>query len=81
MLVFKEVFVAPRQLKLKRLSEKKALESDSENKEEVNPQFKELIKEEKNPHEIKIKKKRKSKKVVRESGHQVVTLLSKTSSL
>lgn len=63
MIMFKEVFVAPRQQKLMKLRQKKGYNDDSdEEKEEINPHFKELVKEEKDPNEIKIKKRKKSKK-------------------
>ena len=46
-----------------KLRQKKGYNDDSdEEKEEINPHFKELVKEEKDPNEIKIKKRKKSKK-------------------
>ena len=71
MLIFKEVFVAPRQEKLTALNAKKIIyDSDDEPEEEIDPQFKNLIKEVKDVNEIKIKKKKKRKGAV-------ITLLQK----
>jgi hypothetical protein len=74
--MFKEVFVAPRQEKLTQLNQRKAIyDSDEEPKEEIDPQFRDLIKEVKDVNEIKIKKKKKRKNA--NKGTQVITLLQK----
>ncbi len=79
MLMFKEVFVAPRQEKLNQLNAKRGmLDSYEEPVEEIDPQFKNLIKEVKDVNEIKIKKKKKRKKGDNKS---VITLLQRQSQL
>ncbi len=57
------------------LNARKAVyDSDEEPEEEIDPQFRDLIKEVKDVNEIKIKKKKKRKHGAK-SGTQVITLL------